>query len=124
MFLYFVSEIVPWIVVALTLTVVIEAILRKDWTPEMRRKQREPEVYVHPTRLSACETVNAISVHLRQMEEYELPNFSGRSGASRTLCDSDVGWDNQFGIGEVTCSVCIKEALRLYPDELMEGNDI
>jgi len=124
MFLYFATDIVPWIVVALTLTFVIEAILRKDWTPNMKLKLApETEVFVHPTRLSACETVNAISVHLRQMENYELPNFSGRSGTSETLCRAPVGWDNKFGIGYTTCSVCIKEALRRYPDEeLMLGN--
>lgn len=121
--LYFAFEILPWIVLTIMLTVVFESILRKVWKSREEKKP-EPEVFVHPTRLSACETVNAISLHLRQLEEYELPNFSGRSGAARTLCNSAVGWDNKFGIGEVTCSSCIEEALRLYPDELMEGNFI
>jgi len=123
--MYLVNEIIPWIVVALTLAIVIEAMLRRDWAAITGNKVRpDPELYVHPTRLSACETVAAISVHLRQMEEYELPNLSGRSGASETLCRQPVGWDNKFGIGEVTCSVCIKEALARYPEELMLGNDI
>ena len=122
MLLYFVSEIVPWLLVVAMLTILINRISVVVWPPE--KKRPEPETFVHPTKLSPCETVAAISIHLRQMEDYELPNYGGRSGASETLCRKPVGWDNKFGIGEVTCSVCIKEALRRYPEEIMLGNDI
>jgi hypothetical protein len=131
--MYFVNEILPWIAVVFLLTIVFERILRKVLPSDVVSRitgnfRRKPEpffhVNIHPTMLSPCETVAAISIHLRQMEDYELPNYGGRSGASETLCRKPVGWDNKFGIGEVTCSVCIKEALRRYPEEIMLGNNI
>jgi hypothetical protein len=121
--LYFVSEIVPWLLVVAVLTFVFNRVSVVVWPAEKKQKPK-PEVYVHPTRLSPCETVAAISIHLRQMNEWELPNYGGRSGVSETLCRQPVGWDNKFGIGEVTCSVCIEKALRLYPEEIMLGNDV
>lgn len=123
--LSYATEIAPWVILVILLTVAFETVLRKFWKSPSPGKP-EPEVFVHPTRLSACrEITNAIVVHLRQLEDYEFPNFAGRSGKSTTLCRMAVGWDNKFGIGEATCSVCIKEALRRYPDEeLMLRDDI
>ena len=65
-------------------------------------------------RLIVCETVAAITTHLRELEDAEEPNYHGhRTPAPKTLCGSDVGWDTRLPMGSARCRVCLerKEAL-------------
>jgi hypothetical protein len=61
-------------------------------------------------RYIVCETVAAITLHLRELGLYEEPCYTGfRRPQPQTLCGMGVGWDTHIQLGQETCSACIEE---------------
>lgn len=53
--------------------------------------------------LVVCETVHAISLHVRELGDDEEPCYSGRTNPdARTRCGLDVGWDTKIPVENVT----------------------
>lgn len=55
-----------------------------------------------------CETLAAIALHIRELEEAEKPNYSGTSTEKKTLCGATVGWDTKHRETDATCRACIR----------------
>ena len=60
-------------------------------------------------RFIVCETVAAITLHLRVMLPGEVPCYSGRArGNAKTLCRKPVGWDTKIPIDQARCTSCLE----------------
>lgn len=65
-----------------------------------------------------CETVAAISLHFRELQEGEKPCYSGRKRAdAQTLCGLPVGWNLKISVDCIVrtkdgcshgCSTCLE----------------
>jgi hypothetical protein len=62
-------------------------------------------------RYSLCETVSAITHHVRLLEPDEKPYYAGNLNRAQTLCGMPVGWDIP-GKPEPVCSVCLEDMQR------------
>jgi len=59
-------------------------------------------------RLIVCETVAAITTHLRELADDEEPNYHGhRTPAPKTLCGVGMGWDTRLPIESARCLGCL-----------------
>jgi len=67
----------------------------------MGMKPRPKKRYV------VCETVAAISLHLRELAPGEEPNFHGHTYPQpKTLCNYSAAWDTRIPLGGETCGLC------------------
>lgn len=54
-----------------------------------------------------CETVAAITLHLREPTKDQPVNYGGSDGKTLTLCGMKVGWDTKIPVSQARCSKCI-----------------
>lgn len=70
-----------------------------------------------PEELICCETIAAITVHIRRVTEAG-PKYGGGAD-SLTLCGKKAAWDTKFDIEEARCMSCRKAAgMSIYPEGL------
>lgn len=63
-----------------------------------------------PMRLVACETVAAITTHVREVTPDAPFSDCGSNGETYTLCGSKVGWDLKYTTpAEARCKDCIEK---------------
>jgi hypothetical protein len=60
--------------------------------------------------LVVCETVAAITTHLRKITAEHPINYSGFSRRPKTLCDKDAAWDTKLPLNSTRCRVCLAVA--------------
>ena len=57
-------------------------------------------------KLSVCESVAAIVLHLREVVDGDV-NYSGSIPERMTLCGMGVGWDTKDDLVHATCRDCL-----------------
>ena len=78
-----------------------------DWAPRPM-----PE----GARFVICETMAAISLHLRQIPAGQDPSYGGPAyPGAMTLCGKPMGWDTKIPANQVTCSKCAELQEKFIP---------
>jgi len=60
--------------------------------------------------LVVCETVAAITPHLRRVTDEHPIRLSGHSNKPKALCGREINWDTKLPLSSARCALCLKAA--------------
>ncbi len=63
-------------------------------------------------RLVICETVAAITPHLREVTTTHPIRLGGHSDKPKALCGREINWDTELPLSAARCSKCLEASLR------------
>lgn len=74
--------------------------------------------------LVVCETVAAITTHLREVSDEYPIKLGGHSNKPKALCGREINWDTRLPISSARCTKCLAASIpidhRPCPDDDLE----